>query len=136
MDSGRTNTSKHHYCRKAKDLRNAKENPMNPYNSYKYRECNNPAFDKHDTSLLCPRCKSNHTHQGKVEVFDREQDADTGQHTTCNRCKVRIDTIMDGNPSPRRHGVSIQFMCEICSGEFTIFIAQHKGQTFISTDYQ
>lgn len=46
-----------------------------------------------------------------------------------------IANDMNGNPSPRRDGIQINFKCEGCaSAGLTMNIVQHKGSTFFEWD--
>jgi hypothetical protein len=83
--------------------------------------------------LLCPRCGEDYLHHGRVEVFDRIEDAATGLHTVADGSGVRVDHDLTGNPSSRRHGVTVAFDCELCDTTgLVLTIAQHKGQTFLT----
>lgn len=88
------------------------------------------------SELTCPNCKNNNLHQERIEVFDREEDADTGIHTTVDKGKVLVDNDLTGNPSRRRQGLSIFFRCEHCDAMPKLSVYQHKGCTFaaISTE--
>lgn len=79
--------------------------------------------------LRCQHCGFDHLCHKKVEVFERTEDAG-GLHVTVNG-DVLIDTNMNGNPSSRRHGLSVHFECESCDGETTLSISQHKGTTYL-----
>ena len=97
-----------------------------------------------DNILLCPQCSSNNLHQGTVTVFNRQED---GKHTevTCVQAHTDTSTVVvtdetTSNPSPRRHGMLIEFECEHCysweEGETApdrLILAryQHKGLTLI-----
>ena len=84
-------------------------------------------------NLECPLCGYLNLHQDTVEVFNREEDAKTGLHATVDGSKVSLDTAMGGNPSSRRHGLSIGFWCEGCDelGALRLNVVQHKGCTEI-----
>ena len=86
--------------------------------------------------ILCPRCNSEYTDYYHVQTFDRTEDAQSGVHTSVVNSVVTVDGIMTGNPSPRRHGVRLAFMCETCADVFTVALYQHKGNTFIDTNYE
>lgn len=92
--------------------------------------------DDDATLLLCPRCGGDYLHHGQVEVFARTEDAAVGLHTTAGAGDTRVDRDLGGNPSARRHGVTIAFSCELCDeaaqGVLRLTIAQHKGQTFLA----
>jgi len=92
-------------------------------------------MDEHQkTVLLCPRCGFNYLHQEGVDVYDREEDAEVGQHVTVVRGTTTVSdkaTPSVGNPSSRRHGLVITFTCEGCANTPHLSIYQHKGQTYI-----
>ena len=75
----------------------------------------------------------NNLHQKSVEIFDREEDEETGLHVVAERDKqLLVDEDMSNNPSSRRQGLKINFSCECCEGKVhTLNIAQHKGTTFV-----
>jgi len=97
--------------------------------------------------ISCPVCGGGQLHQGKVEVWDRKQDDVEGIHVVIPHPsgQVVLDGEVDaGNPSPRRQGLAIDFMCERCHYKpfanpsrkvrdpFTLYIFQHKGTTYMS----
>lgn len=82
-------------------------------------------------TLLCPSCGSNYLHHDKVEVFEREDDAETGLHVTVENGKASIDNELESNPSRRRNGIKIHFWCEGCSAKPVLSISQHKGITWV-----
>ena len=84
-----------------------------------------PQIDQHEGSLLCPNCGFDYISHGKVEVFNRNEDAATGNHTTVNGMKTSKDQCLDGNPSTRRHGLLVYFKCEGCFQVSVLSIAQH-----------
>ena len=95
--------------------------------------------------LRCPNCKEPYLHHGKVMVYDRHEDDEFVNVTTVNdglSATHRIPSIGSGNPSSRRDGVTIEFMCENCHGGsdeglvgvFRLTIAQHKGNTYMRWD--
>jgi len=81
--------------------------------------------------LQCPSCGFNYLHQGRVEVFERAEDAETGTRVVVDSGKVEVDDSMLGNPSPRRDGVRIHFWCEGCKSLPYMEIVQHKGNTYV-----
>jgi hypothetical protein len=87
----------------------------------------------HNNSALleCPNCGFDYLHQGVVEIFDRTEDAESGRHLLIDGSSTLIDSNVAGNPSPRRHGMTVEFECENCTGPKVLAIIQHKGQTFI-----
>ncbi len=80
-------------------------------------------------TLLCPSCACNYIHHDKIEVFEREPDAETGLHVTVGNGNASIDNALNANPSSRRHGVNIHFWCEDCDAKPVLSIIQHKGHT-------
>ena len=85
-----------------------------------------------DITLMCPECKYNNLHQDTVAIFNCEEDRNEGTHVEVDGDKIHIDKSMKGNPSPRRHGLSIHFWCETCGEEHPghiLNIYQHKGET-------
>ena len=113
-----------------------------------YRKTHNP-LDQKDVErgvLQCPSCGTEYTHQYDVQVFARDEDDERERHThiwgTCNKYNSGIHTeeidndrtTFGGNPSPRRDGITIGFLCENCeNNKFFLDIYQHKGQTFMET---
>lgn len=80
-------------------------------------------------NLCCPQCGETWLHHGKVSVFNRAEDKEQGTHVCVSEDSVKVNTDLAGNPSLRRHGVTIEFICEICHHISTLAIAQHKGQS-------
>jgi len=88
-------------------------------------------INEQDT-LLCPKCDGDYLHHGKVEIFDRNEDAIYGLYTIVSSRKIQSENCaLVGNPSMRRDGIKIHFYCEHCQADLTLAIAQHKGQTLI-----
>lgn len=92
----------------------------------------NPAGFDHETELLCPSCGSNYLHHERVEIFERNEDEKKGIHIVVNDGEATIDTSLNGNPSKRRHGLTIYFSCENCNASPALSLAQHKGSTYIN----
>lgn len=89
-----------------------------------------------DESLLaCPSCNGFYTHQRKVEIFNRSEDAEAGTHVSVEGDEVIVNRDISGNPSGRRHGLIIYFECETCSSNVKMEIYQHKGNTFMAMDF-
>lgn len=90
-------------------------------------------FDKfEENTMLCPNCGSNYLHHMCVEVFDREEDDMNGVYTCVSNHKIESKRgPLKGNPSRRRDGIKINFVCEDCDAEPILTIAQHKGQTLV-----
>ena len=84
-------------------------------------------------TLICPICKGDYLHHRDVTVFNRHEDSslvyetEIGERTSV-KC-VKSDTSR--NPSSRRDGIAISFICEECPSKLEMTIAQHKGQTHI-----
>ena len=81
--------------------------------------------------LECPACGGNHLHHFKVDVYERSEDQDSGLHVSVEDGKSSEDGNLAGNPSRRRHGLSIHFRCEHCPATPVMTIAQHKGNTWV-----
>ena len=82
-----------------------------------------------DSIIECPGCGDNWLHQGRVEVFDRSEDQPNHGIAIING--GAFPTTEGQNPSPRRQGMLIYFVCENCNSFPILAIFQHKGQTFI-----
>jgi hypothetical protein len=93
-----------------------------------------PGAEIRDGYLVCPACGGSYTHHGAITVFNRgREDAPT--------CATRVEgenvSTLRGyraecaNPSSRRHGIVIQFRCEMCPAALDLTIAQHKGETLV-----
>ena len=90
--------------------------------------------------VSCPRCGFDYLTHVDVHVWDRKEDADSGMHVQVLAGNVHVDSDMSSNPSERRHGLSITFLCDGCSytsegnvrlpeGALVLDIVQHKGVT-------
>ena len=100
-------------------------------------------------ALVCPSCGGSNLHHEAVHVWSRHgEDATKGTYVRADgksSC-VESDAPMDGNPSRRRDGLTIEFSCEACSGapvgasrnpsdepqKHCLHIVQHKGTTYLS----
>jgi hypothetical protein len=94
-----------------------------------------------DLSILqCPSCGESYLHQGTIEAYNRGEDADTVRCVIVDGSSVfseQIPSEHSNNPSDRRHGCIIHFDCEHCPNiDFKLTIAQHKGNTFMSWEYE
>jgi len=86
-----------------------------------------------DNQLLCPDCSENYLHHESVDVYWRTEDAEKGQHIHTHLSEgTTLTEGLDGNPSRRRHGLSVRFWCEHCDGTKILNISQHKGNTYMS----
>ena len=99
-------------------------------------------------SLKC-KCGSDYLRQTNVTVFERREDAQQVTVIAQDGHNVQVSKFPNKdtcNPSPRRHGMIIEFDCESCSydqrntkdGEPPVVnytpklaIFQHKGNTFM-----
>ena len=86
--------------------------------------------------LACPECGDGYLHQLRVEVFWRDEDAPPADQKRVDSRKadhgweVRFPAGRR-NPSRRRDGLLVDFVCEQCGGLQTLAIAQHKGNTLV-----
>ncbi len=89
-------------------------------------------FSDEEWEIHCP-CGFQCTHQGRVRVWIRDrEDSPTGLYTEIGEEVSHFrGTLPPGNPSSRRQGLAIDFLGE-CGHEFTVYISQHKGDTFVS----
>ena len=92
-----------------------------------------------DGNLACPHCSGDYMHQEAVKVYSRPKDANQVIVTTVTADSVerRATTTVEitdgsGNPSARRHGVTIHFRCENCGNMSDLVLGQHKGLTEVS----
>jgi hypothetical protein len=112
------------------------------------------AFGKHpavvDTgsygTLMC-RCGGEYLHQGNITIFQRSEDASITTVIAQDNKTVQVSDFPSDdtcNPSPRRHGLIIEFWCELCNNGVDpedpnakppepqrLAIFQHKGQTYM-----
>lgn len=73
-------------------------------------------------------------HLYKVEVFHRDEDAETGVHTVVEGGEVTQDGDMRRNSSLRRTSVALHFWAETRAkpwDKFVMCIFQHKGTEFV-----
>ncbi len=87
--------------------------------------------------LLCPHCEGDYLHHFTVAVYDRPREDAPSYETriaTGQGCDGGFggDVPARGNPSSRRHGVAIGFVCELCGESAELVIAQHKGKTYLA----
>jgi hypothetical protein len=86
------------------------------------------------TGLRCPLCEESNLHQGEVIIWNRKgEDDDLGLMVRVDGQKYNADDdqFMAGNPSSRRDGMTIEFVCEHCEAAPILAIFQHKGTTFL-----
>lgn len=82
--------------------------------------------------LTCPGCGGDYIHHYQVDTYSRHEDGSVGHHVQASVSAVKLDNDLSGNPSTRRHGLSILFWCEYCDDISKMTIAQHKGSTEIA----
>jgi hypothetical protein len=104
-----------------------------------------------DKVLECQHCGSDNLHQSGVVWFARLEDASVDNTTAFATLKNDLydsksdpaDMVMYllpasklklTNPSDRRDGTHVLFMCELCDGITTLIIEQHKGSTYMRID--
>jgi hypothetical protein len=91
--------------------------------------------------IKCPVCGDTWLHQQDVEVFFRDKEYDErGLHATVavepecvfedNNASLKVDSSMEGNPSPNRQGVIIKYKCENGNHTSWLHLYQHKGESF------
>ena len=88
------------------------------------------------TTLHCPACDGFYLHQAHTEIFNRDEDAGEGTHVVIESNNVQTNLDLTGNPSGRRHGLTVHFTCESCPANVQMHIYQHKGNTFVEMEYQ
>lgn len=99
-------------------------------------------------TLQCPKCGEYYLHHISVETFSRYEDYDSGDHIkliedksfgwTCLNVippEHSTDSNMKNNPSGRRSGVSITFVCECCHGVVKLGIGQDRGHSQLTWRY-
>lgn len=86
--------------------------------------------------LLC-KCGSDYLHQGNTTIFERGEDGDIVTVIAQDDCTAQVTNFPSRdtcNPSPRRHGLIIEFGCEMCGADGSVqrlAIFQHKGNTIM-----
>lgn len=84
--------------------------------------------------LECPSCHEDYSylHHETVEIFNPvQEDAKDGLHIKVLNEEMHVDRALNGNPSSRRHGLTISFFCETCPARPVLCLVQHKGCTYI-----
>lgn len=83
--------------------------------------------------LVCPRCDGANLHHGTVRMWERGEDVAQVTLYTIDAPDFSARVAPNaGNPSLRRHGMAIQFSCELCGGTSELTVAQHKGCTLMA----
>lgn len=104
----------------------------------------NPAVvDTSSYGQLKCKCGSEYLHQTNITLFERGEDGNTTTVIAQDGKTVQISDFPSDdtcNPSPRRHGLILEFWCEECGwdGEKErmdivqrLAIFQHKGCTYM-----
>lgn len=85
--------------------------------------------------LSCPCGSGGNLHQGNVTIFACGEDANKTVVIAQDGPTAQVSEFPSAdtcNPSPRRHGMLIEFHCEQCSDQtYRLAIFQHKGNTFV-----
>lgn len=97
--------------------------------------------------MACKGCGCEQMHLDRVEIFHRVDDEPRGSRVSVRGLASmwdypsKLTTFHDIrapmekgslNPSSRRGGVRIEFLCEECSAVTVLRIAQHKGSEILS----
>ena len=90
---------------------------------------------KEDEPIECNTCGGTNLHQVIVNSYFRNEDDDfvkrtisiKGNFAASKYCKNENS----GNPSPRRSGLTVLFICETCEEFQELDVYQHKGSTHI-----
>ena len=82
----------------------------------------------------CPSCGGENLHQQGKAIYHREtEDSEMGLRVLISeQILINNDASMECNPSSRRDGLRIDFMCEHCDMISELQIIQHKGTEFVS----
>lgn len=94
-----------------------------------------PTHDKTELMVLCANCGADKLHAFRVQVFEREnEDAERGRMIDIMYTKPTetCDDAEHGNPSGRRNGIRIYFLCESCPHISVLAIYQHKGTEYMT----
>lgn len=94
------------------------------------------AYFEGTLELACPSCGYFNLHSRAVHIYNRTEDSEKGLYVRVDGNKTGITTELNGNPSRRRHAISIEFECEHCNCYgigplFKLNIVQHKGTTLV-----
>jgi len=87
-----------------------------------------------DHALICPRCGEANLHHHTVTAYNRAPDAVITRVTV-----ITPDAVVSGpvpssqcaNPSSRRQGLTISFLCENCRCIAQLTLEQHKGTSYL-----
>ncbi len=92
-------------------------------------------LDDYNT-LICPSCGGDFLHQGRVDVFERDEDDVQVLHVQVCGAKIVkaavVNNDMSTNPSLRRQGLTVSFSCETCKARPKLDFSQHKGSTLVT----
>ena len=97
---------------------------------YAYEHEHEISTDPQFGGLMCPHCQSEYMHQVEARVLWRGEDGDGTCHTS-SYTKEAKETVRSEDIPGRRDFMEIDFDCEVCSERPTLYIQQHKGQTYM-----
>ena len=99
--------------------------------SYKHEhEKHQVTFCSDSDSLECPYCGMHQMHQKEARVLWRDEDGDGTCHTS-SYTKEAKETVRSEDVPGRRDFMEIDFECEGCDNDLTLYIQQHKGYTYM-----
>ncbi|MFM1752272.1 MAG: hypothetical protein RL119_1234 [Actinomycetota bacterium] len=92
-----------------------------------------------DEVLNCPSCGNPHLHHHTVFIHNRTKEDGPTKTIAVSHNDMSYSALHDGylpvgNPSERRQGISVLFVCEICDDQVVLQIAQHEGSSLIWWD--
>lgn len=82
-------------------------------------------FYDQDLPLFCEHCRQDSLHILEVEIFDKFE-GENGDHYTIKNRDFFIDSDMTKNPSKKRNGLKIHFVCE-CGEKSELSIYQENA---------
>lgn len=85
-------------------------------------------------ALPCAYCKGSNTHQFVVVVHNRSDEDRPVRATVVRQGRGPDAFTIPKCPSTRRDAASVGFTCETCSLITWLHVAQHKGQSFVTTE--
>ena len=94
--------------------------------------------DPFNHCLVCPVCNGENLHQQAVGVYynpfdSRREDSRGVLVTPDGECTVHTELLAGVlNPSDRRDGIRISFLCECSCKVPDLLILQHKGTTYMA----
>lgn len=101
--------------------------------TYAYKQAHDAPdieFCTEDEGLMCPYCGMHQMHQKEARILWRDEDMDGVCHTS-SRTKESKEIVKSTEIPGRRDFIEIDFDCEGCDEDLTMYIQQHKGYTFM-----